>query len=202
MGTVIKFPRHARASAIGRACNRANASKVTSSRPALTATETKPSQCELGIEPLDFQELTVDGSTRSASATRPVPSDVRISETDVGMAPTIVGKVPTRQALAEVQSPATALVGEMQTEMDSVITISRRLIQTRLALGFTEQAEFCRQIGVDKTVYNPFEKGRRRISLDVAAAIRERFGIPLDWTFCGDGSRLPAAVYEKLRKAA
>jgi DNA-binding XRE family transcriptional regulator len=163
---------------------------------------TNPSQCELGIDPRAFQELTVDGSTRSVAATCPVPSEVRISETEVGMTPTIVGRLPIRQVLAELQSPERTLVGEMQTNMDSVIAIARRLIQTRLALGFEEQAEFCRQIGVDKTVYNPFEKGRRRISLDVAVAIRERFGIPLDWTFCGDGSRLPAEVYEKLRKAA
>lgn len=118
------------------------------------------------------------------------------------MSPTIVGKLPTSQALAKLQSPETVLVGEMQTNMDSVIAISQRLIQTRLALGFEEQAEFCRQIGIDKTVYNPFEKGRRRISLDVAVAIRERFGIPLDWTFCGDSRQMPAEVYEKLRKAA
>jgi transcriptional regulator with XRE-family HTH domain len=80
--------------------------------------------------------------------------------------------------------------------------IADRLVRTRKALGFDEQAEFCRQIGVDKTVYNPFETGRRRISLEVALAIRERFAVPLDWIYCGDLSRVPGEIYAKLRPAA
>ena len=80
--------------------------------------------------------------------------------------------------------------------------VANRLVRTRLALGYEEQAEFCRQIGVDKTVYNPFEKGRRRISLDVAIAIKSRFGIPLDWIYCGDLTHLPGEIYAKLRTAA
>lgn len=80
--------------------------------------------------------------------------------------------------------------------------IANRLFLTRKALGYEEQAEFCRQIGVDKTVYNPFETGRRRISLDVALAIRRRFAIPLDWIYCGELSRLPGEVYAKLPPVA
>src|SRR5262249_60256145 len=40
------------------------------------------------------------------------------------------------------------------------------LRKTREALGLS-QAEFCRQIGVQRNLYNPFEKGRRRITIDV-----------------------------------
>src|SRR6516165_3551222 len=51
-------------------------------------------------------------------------------------------------------------------------TISRRLLRTRQALKLS-QAEFCRQIGVERNLYNPFEKGRRRITIDVAMKIRD-----------------------------
>jgi transcriptional regulator with XRE-family HTH domain len=75
--------------------------------------------------------------------------------------------------------------------------IGRRLLRTREALGLS-QAEFCRQIGVERNLYNPFEKGRRRITIDVAMKIRDRYGITLDWTYAGDPHALPSALYHKL----
>ena len=61
-------------------------------------------------------------------------------------------------------------------------TIGRRLLRTRQALKLS-QAEFCRQIGVERNLYNPFEKGRRRITVDVAMKIRDRYGVTLDWIY-------------------
>lgn len=80
--------------------------------------------------------------------------------------------------------------------------IGRRLLATRLALEFDVQNDFCTEIGVAKNVYNPFEKGRRRISLDVALKIRERFKVPLDWVFCGDPSALPLNLARRLGRLA
>jgi transcriptional regulator with XRE-family HTH domain len=80
-------------------------------------------------------------------------------------------------------------------------TIARRLLRTREALELS-QAEFCRQIGVEKNLYNPFEKGRRRITLDIAFLIRARYGVSLDWIYCGDPSHLPAFLAERLRADA
>jgi len=57
-------------------------------------------------------------------------------------------------------------------------TIGRRLFRTRQALKLS-QAEFCRQIGVERNLYNPFEKGRRRITIDVAMKIRGSIGFML-----------------------
>ncbi len=85
---------------------------------------------------------------------------------------------------------------------DTLKEIGRRLIETREALGFSGQVDFCREIDVEKNVYNPFEKGRRRITVDVAIKIRRRFGIPLDWTYCGDSTALPAHIYRKLGRTA
>jgi transcriptional regulator with XRE-family HTH domain len=85
----------------------------------------------------------------------------------------------------------------------SLLEIAHRLERTREALGFANQVEFCKEIGVEKNIYNPFEKGRRRITVDAAIKIRKRFNIPLDWIFCGDPSGLPAHLYRKLNiKAA
>ena len=73
----------------------------------------------------------------------------------------------------------------------------RRLLRTREALELS-QAEFCRQIGVERNLYNPFEKGRRRITIDVAMKIRNRYGITLDWIYAGDPHALPSDLYHKL----
>lgn len=118
------------------------------------------------------------------------------------MGTNIVGNLPTCQPLASLQWRGTPLSVAMRPAMGTNKEIGRRLIQTRIALGYEEQAEFCRQINVDKTVYNAFEKGRRRISLDTALAIRARFGIPLDWIYCGDLSQVRGDIYTKLKAAA
>ena len=77
----------------------------------------------------------------------------------------------------------------------------RRLLRTREALELS-QAEFCRQIGVERNLYNPFEKGRRRITIDVAMKIRNRYGITLDWIYAGDPHALPSDLYHKLVASA
>jgi len=89
----------------------------------------------------------------------------------------------------------------MSAMADSVKVIARRLVRTREALGLS-QAVFCTQIGVERNVYNPFEKGHRRITLDVALKIRGRFGVSLDWVYCGDISHLSVELYQKLAIAA
>jgi ribosome-binding protein aMBF1 (putative translation factor) len=80
-------------------------------------------------------------------------------------------------------------------------SIGRRLLKTREALGLS-QAEFCRRIGVQRNLYNPFEKGRRRITIDVATKIRDRYGISLDWIYCADQRALPSDLYQKLASIA
>jgi transcriptional regulator with XRE-family HTH domain len=64
------------------------------------------------------------------------------------------------------------------------------------------QAEFCRQVGVERNLYNPFEKGRRRITIDVAMKIRDRYGVTLDWIYAGDPRALPSGLYHQLVASA
>ena len=84
---------------------------------------------------------------------------------------------------------------------ESVKDIADRLVRTREALSLS-QAAFAEAVGVEKNIYNPFERGRRRITIDVAIKIRKRFNIPLDWIFCGDPSQLPAKIYRKVGNIA
>jgi DNA-binding XRE family transcriptional regulator len=75
-----------------------------------------------------------------------------------------------------------------------------RITRTRLALGFKTQTAFAKEIGIHPYLYNPFERGKWRVSLAVAFKIRNKFGIPLDWIYCGDASRLPAALSTSLKE--
>ena len=79
--------------------------------------------------------------------------------------------------------------------------IARRLVQTRLALGYKTQRALTDQIGIWSHLYNPFERGSRRISLGVALLIWEKFGVSLDWIYCGDATGLPASLYKKLKRS-
>jgi transcriptional regulator with XRE-family HTH domain len=77
---------------------------------------------------------------------------------------------------------------------------SARAKRTRLAWGFPTQKAFCEASGVRYDLYTACERGQRRLSLAVALKIRRRFGIPLDWIYCGDASRLPAALATSLKE--
>jgi transcriptional regulator with XRE-family HTH domain len=66
--------------------------------------------------------------------------------------------------------------------------VGQRLAATREALGIT-QAERCRRLRVDPPRWNQYEVGKRRITIEVALALRLAFGVTLDWIYVGDSSR-------------
>lgn len=111
---------------------------------------------------------------------------------------TIVGKPPTCQELAEctltddISRVPIALMGI------NARAIGERLRRTRLALGFESKVEFCNQIDVDKGSLTHWEKGERPLTLRAAIKIKDRWGIPLDWLFCGDKAQLSAELYDKI----
>lgn len=76
--------------------------------------------------------------------------------------------------------------------------IGMRLRRTRIALGYAQQVDFAREIGLDRSSYHPFESGKRRITIEISVKIKERWNIPLDWIYCGDPAQLPAGLYEKI----
>lgn len=64
--------------------------------------------------------------------------------------------------------------------------VAARLIAVREALGFKEQTLFAAKLDLTKSTYNPFETGKRHLSMQVAKRIRERFGISVDYLLFGD----------------
>lgn len=85
---------------------------------------------------------------------------------------------------------------------ESTAAIAHRLKATREALGFDKQSDFAKQLGLDKSSYNLFENGKRRLTNAVALRLRRKFGISLDWLYCGDVSSLPNKITSKLGAVA
>jgi len=75
--------------------------------------------------------------------------------------------------------------------------VGRRLAATREALGIT-QAELRRQLRVDPPRWNPYELGKRRITIEVALGLRLAFGVTLDWIYVGDSSGLPPRLHKRI----
>lgn len=80
--------------------------------------------------------------------------------------------------------------------------LGNRLEQTRRALGFPTQKEFCDALKIDKSDWNHFETGTRRITLPLSIKIKQKFGVTLDWIYCADPSGLPMRIAEKLNRLA
>ena len=78
--------------------------------------------------------------------------------------------------------------------------MAKRLIQTRRALGYDTQRGLTDEIGILSHQYNRFETGDRRVSLGIALLIYDRFGVSLDWIYCGDPAGLPASLYRKIKR--
>ena len=75
--------------------------------------------------------------------------------------------------------------------------IAERLISVRRALGLT-QTEFARRAGINITTMNNWEGGGYRISLNGALRLRQAYGLPLDYIYCGDMSLLPNKIASAL----
>ena len=63
--------------------------------------------------------------------------------------------------------------------------IARRLIAVREHFGLTQVA-FAKKIHIAKNTLNGYESAARRLTLETAMRIRERFGISTDWLLYGD----------------
>jgi transcriptional regulator with XRE-family HTH domain len=70
------------------------------------------------------------------------------------------------------------------------IDIGKRLERFRLVLNLN-QREFAERHGFNPTQYRNWESGSRRISIDCAALLEERYGLTLDFIYLGRISTLP-----------
>ena len=76
--------------------------------------------------------------------------------------------------------------------------VGERLRLLRVALGLTP-SEISDYLGIERTYWSRFEKGRQGLSDSVAALLTIRFGVTLDYLILGDASNLPVALSEKIR---
>lgn len=207
--TVIQFPgrRHARARARFAA---AKASSVICLQPLLAAKSKIKGQRRGGIPRLR-QQLTVEASARdlsfvSSRARSSVPPKSSMIESHVMAGPTICCDLQLCQAVAPCKSTVNhrcaEILGMAVPNAESTAAIARRLKATREALGFSTQHEFATALGVDRSSYNLFENGKRRLTNDVALKMRRKFNISLDWIYCGEASQLPVGLTAKLGSVA
>lgn len=82
--------------------------------------------------------------------------------------------------------------------IDPPKVIANRLKALRIALGFQTQVAFAAELGIEKSTYNPFEKGKRELTFETACLIRKKFKVPIDWLFWGDDDEIPYNIKVKL----
>lgn len=207
--TVIPFPHghHARARVPSAA---AKAASVICLQPFLRAKSKITGQRRGGIPRLR-QQLTVDASARdlsfvSSRARSSVPPKSSMILSQVMTGPTICCDLQPCQDVAAckltVNHECAKIASMAVAHAESTAAIARRLKATREALGYPTQNEFAKALGVDRSSYNLFENGKRRLTNDVALKMRRKFGISLDWIFCGEVSQLPVGLIAKLGSVA
>lgn len=166
-------------------------------------TETIALQCSEGMRRRARHELTVDSAKPSTDAAREVPPSAVITvSTDATIPNLILRRTRSRQVLAQCEGTENAFdvpisgMGTPQTEQ------ARRLIATRIALGFETPSEFARAMKMSQGHLSDFESGKRNISLGFALKLKKRFGVPIDWTICGDAQFLAPNLAKKIDLAA
>lgn len=84
---------------------------------------------------------------------------------------------------------------------ESLKSLAARLKLTREALELTA-AELCRQIDCKPNRWSQYEAGERKITLEVANALCDEFGLSLDWIYRANPAQLPHSLRVKMRHAA
>lgn len=82
---------------------------------------------------------------------------------------------------------------------DHAADTARRLRYTRAALGVEDQREFGEAAGLEQSLYNRFETGKRLLTLQAAMKLCARYSLTLDWLYRGDPSSLPYKLATDIR---
>ncbi|WP_121063445.1 helix-turn-helix domain-containing protein [Chachezhania antarctica] len=76
--------------------------------------------------------------------------------------------------------------------------VGHRLRLLRRALGMSP-SEMADSLGIERTYWSRYEKGRQGLSDAVAALLTIRFGVTLDFIMLGKWDKLPLDLAEKMR---
>lgn len=81
--------------------------------------------------------------------------------------------------------------------IDPPNTIGERLEKLRDAVDMNT-TKIAETLDITHSAWSQYENGTRRISLEVAGKLVERFGVTLDWIYRGDPSGLPMRLAQLL----
>jgi len=84
---------------------------------------------------------------------------------------------------------------------DQIKMIADRLRATREALDLSA-ADLCKRLDIKPNRWSQYESGERQVTLPVAIALCEEFGLTLDWIYRGNPSQLPHEFRLRIRRAA
>ena len=85
--------------------------------------------------------------------------------------------------------------------MDQIKSIAKRLLSLREVVA-PSAADLCRRTGLAPNRWSQYESGERRITLDAANTLCDKYGVTLDWIYRGDESGLPGRLIERISVAA
>ena len=196
MGDLVRIsPRHARASAGGLA--RAKRSNVTSFT-LLRFASSKIAGQRRGGSPRSRQLLTTGGSSPSAAATFVVPPRaLMMPSSNIPRLYFTDREVVKPHVLSSDFAAGTLAQSGMARTLEG---IAWRLLTLRTWRGLS-QKDFCAEIGVGTNHYSPFENAKRRIPLEIATKLVERYGVTLDWVYLGDMRGMTGQMQAELRIA-
>ncbi len=80
--------------------------------------------------------------------------------------------------------------------------VGKRLILTRLALGFENQKDFYAATGLGASAYSMWETGDNFPRVEHMMRLCQEFKLTLDWLYRGDISSLPHALAVRIRNEA
>jgi transcriptional regulator with XRE-family HTH domain len=82
-------------------------------------------------------------------------------------------------------------------ETDWIREVGRRLAQTRIALGLT-QDDLAEQLNVSRGALGNWEQGSRLADPGAIARMARRHRVTMDWIYLGDPSGLPSQLAAKI----
>ena len=200
MGTVVKFPRHARASSKALKPKSAGSASFPFDRKASENTK----KCSVGIRPRFFQLKGADCDFTPAKE-RAASGPPNASSTP-SMVDTVIITNRDNSRSVSASSPhgfglANTVAGDTIAAMYSKAMAAKRLIQTQDALEMTNAA-ISKELGVSAHGWSQYRTGDRTIPHNVLVGLKEKFGVTADWILAGDPSGLPQRLYAKIRVAA
>jgi transcriptional regulator with XRE-family HTH domain len=182
MGTIIRFPRHARASSSLRAARSAKTSSVMPETARSDAKATTAAQWPAGM-PRVRQLLTVESDFPKAPATAPVPPKATMIASELSMPDSIVRKTRTCQGFATCETTFRRFHGVISA-MDSDKDIGRRIVALR-EHHQKSQIVFAESISTANNTLSEYESGKKHLPIEKAKRICARWGASLDWLING-----------------